>query len=306
MPDPDELHLVDPRATPWTVMSWLARTAPGSIVVLGSSTERRWASALGLSPALEVSCPLGASLLAWRAVRRFKRRHGKAGVIRAWSIGAASAGVMAATGAAVHVTLSGPAPTHRAGAMAASAVLRRCAGVRFTGIMARDSWSAVPGWDRDHLVLMRVPTADPPLRERAEAIRREVRAQWGVDVQTRVIWAGSDIPCLGDAREFAYHVGVMAIAGRRVVGVLHPSMSALERAYRFTGRHAGAWRLILDDRSPEHIIPACDAALAASAWSRGSLDMARARGVACVEARSDRVSRMEINGRLLRAIDGSR
>lgn len=136
------------------------------------------------------------------------------------------------------------------------------------------------------------------------ADRAGVREGWGIQAGERVLLALADHPSLIDARRFIFHLGVMAVAGHRLVGVVPSSAAQLERAVRFTRRHHGAWRIVIDDTPTAVLMGAADAALPGSVYCAWSAALARRMGVALVEPAEANGDRLRANSALMRVLEG--
>ncbi|MFM9957568.1 MAG: hypothetical protein ACKVZJ_05810, partial [Phycisphaerales bacterium] len=121
---------------------------------------------------------------------------------------------------------------------------------------------------------------------------------WGVREDERggkesVLLPLADAAGLVDARRFVFHLGVMSIAGRRVVGVVPSAARHLERAVRFTRRHEsgtgavlaqGGWRLIIDDTPMPQLLGAADVGVRAAEQSAWAEALAERAGLAVVRS----------------------
>lgn len=296
------LHVVEPEATAWPVLAALAGAPGGAVALLASSPGVRWAREMGVREVFAVHAPLGWSVLGWRGLRAADRRPGAPGAVRAWSLWAGAAAILAFPGRPVHLTLADPVP-RRACTPAIRWVFGRAASISFTSVRIREAWSTHCPQDARALPLAPLPAPQAA----SPAQRAAARTRWGVDDQTQVVWAASDRTNLADARVFVWHLGVMAVAGRRVAGLVPASARKLERALRFTERHAGAWRLIVDDAPPTSIAPGCDAALAASPWCTESARLAAALNLPWIGSNGPAAAPpLEVNRALLAALERSR
>lgn len=295
------LHVVEPEATAWPVLAALASASDGPVALLASSPGVRWARAMGVREALGVHAPLGWSVLGWRGLRAAGRRLGAPCTVRAWSLWAGAAAMLAFPSRPVHLTLADPVP-RRACPPAIRWVFGRAASISFTSVQIREAWST--HWLQAARAMPLAPLPAP--RAASPAQRAAARARWGVDDQTQVVWAASDHTSLADARVFVWHLGVMAVAGRRVAGVVPANARQLERALRFTERHAGAWSLIVDSAPPTSIAPGCDAALAASPWCTESARLAAALNQPWIGSSGPAAApALEVNRALLAALERS-
>jgi hypothetical protein len=304
------------------MVALLARTrGPDDVVVvLGGSGDASAAASLGLSFERRVTPALGCGTLAWARLRVLETRGAFAGIeaVHAWSLGALAAarlGLSAALRAATTCTVSVP-PTPRSGAGVAAAILeafavgaaQRCPNLRFSSVSVRDAWASRFGLAA--AAASTVPIAPGIERmsprdfeaasgsDRAQALQR-----WGVAPGERVLLALADHAPLIDARRFIFHCGVMAVGGHRLVGVVPPGAAQLERAVRFTRRHHGAWRLVIDDSPMPQLIALADAAMPASPFCEWSAAFARRSGVRVVDPIEATGDRLAANAALLRTLE---
>ena len=117
-----------------------------------------------------------------------------------------------------------------------------------------------------------------------------------------MLLALADHPSLVDARRFIFHCGVMAVTGHRLVGVVPPGAAQLERAVRFTRRHHGAWRIVIDDTPTAALMGAADAALPSSVHCSWAAALARRKGLALVEPAEANGDRLLANAALMRVL----
>jgi len=302
------LHIVEPARTSWAMMArLLAERRPGdSVVVLGGTGDARAAELIGIKPCGRVAPALGCAPLGWAALRRMEFRAGPEGfdVVHAWSIGALGAARLAFPRAELHATLSTlPARTAGCEARLNRRWIDACDRVRFSTVALRDAWATALGPSLIDAGVLH-PDADAARFAPAPGGSRP-RDLWRVAEDERVLLALADAPSLIDARRFIFHCGVMSIAGKRLVGVVPSKAAQLERAVRFTRRHHGAWRLVIDDTPTPHLLASADAAMPASAHSEWSVAMARAAGVPVVGTALANENHMAANGALLHALESA-
>ena len=280
------------------------RRTDDAVVVLGGTGDARVAELVGIRPSGRVAPALGCGPLGWAALRRLVGRAGLEGIdsVHAWSIGALGAARLAFPGAMIDATLS--TPPDRTGACSARLNRRwidACAGVRFSTLAIRDAWARALGSTAISAGVLRVDAGTA--RFAAAPAGANPRDQWGVTEDERGLLALADAPSLVDARRFIFHCGVMSIAGKRLVGVVSSKAAQLERAVRFTRRHHGAWRLLIDDTPMPHLLGIADAAMPSSLHSEWSVAMARAAGVPVVDAALANENHMGANSALLHALE---
>lgn len=241
--------------------------------------------------------------MGWQGLRYLIQDRGKPDVIHAWSVEAAMAALLAAPGIPVRLTLSGVPPLSRCARIAAGWVLRKVSWLDAFSHPALESWAPLLNglpFPVVHSVAPAWWSGTPFTRSNS---RGALRTEWGVQDSDHVVWALGDDPTRIDARAFAYHIGVLALTGRSIVGVVSPSAAHLERGVRFTTRHNGAWRLLIDGRPPPAFVAACDAALAMGDESAWSSQMAEALGIpVATPSRLDRSQPMRVNRQLLAAL----
>ncbi len=300
----------------------LARTrgADDVVVVLGGSRDASAAASLGLSFEHCITPALGCGMLAWARLRVLESRGAFAGIdaVHAWSLGALAAarpGLPAALRSATTCTISvPPAPRQGSGVLAAifeaCAVgeAQRCTNLRFSSVSVRDAWASRLGLSA--ATASTVPIAagiermvPPDAEDASGSARSRARECWGVAPGERVLLALADHAPLIDARRFIFHCGVMAVGGHRLVGVVPPDAAQLERAVRFTRRHHGAWRLVIDDSPMPQLIRFADAAMPASPFCEWSAAFARRAGVRVVDPIEATGDRLAANAALLRTLE---
>lgn len=286
------------------------------VVVIGGERDARALRALGLEADRLIVPPLGSALLAWAALRGFATGLSpKVDRVHAWSAGALAAARLALPRVPVRVTLSvppGSAPSSLvvgplSDALAVRAMRRSGEGVSFSCAAVRDAWSARLGLAAAEAGVVPIAALDRAVSSgsAAEAGAAEsLRAAWNVEPGERVLLALADHPSLIDARRFIFHCGVMAVAGHRLVGVVPSRAAQLERAVRFTRRHHGAWRIVIDDTPPPLLMHAADVAMPASSYCAWSAALARLVGVPLVSPEEATADRLRANAGLLRVLEG--
>lgn len=298
IPHPAAVHIVEPRNTAWPVVESLAASAdPARVLLIGSSRDEALAHALGLRSVARVSPPLGHAPLAWRGVRRWLAA---AGALRApitvWSPGALAAAALAAPIAQTHARLSLP-PLHPLDAALARRFAHRAADIAFSAAACRDAWAGVlHDFDATLERTPPAPAAPTPLS------RAELRHGWGASESDRVVLALGDSPRLIDAREFVARLGVMGVGGFPVIGIVPADAKHLERAVRFTRRHPGAWRLLIDDAPPPAILHACDLAVPATPHAERSARRTTLAGTPTLSLREALSPGLESHAALMRAL----
>lgn len=305
---PRTLHIVEPARTSWAMMARLIgeRRAGDAVIVLGGSGGARVAELVGIRPSVRVAPALGCDPLGWATVRRLVHRAGldEFEGVHAWSIGALGAARLAFPSVLACATLSSP-PNRTTGC--AARLSRRwidaCAGVRFSTVALRDAWAFALGPSAINAGVLHVDAGAARFAAATPASR--AREQWRVSDDERVLLALADAPSFVDARRFIFHCGVVSIAGKRLVGVVPPQAMQMERAVRFTRRHHGAWRLVIDDTPMPHLLGCADAAMPSSAHSEWSVAMARAAGVPVVDAALANENHMGANSALLHALEAA-
>lgn len=279
-----------------------ASSDPARALLVGSSADERRAHALGLASVNRVVAPVGSAALAWRGVRRWLRAlSAHEALVTAWSIGALAASCLAAPRSRVSLTLSVP-PESPGERRLAAVFAPRADRVSFASASARDAWTqSLPGLRPFADAPLQRPTAPDSIRGLWS--RAEVRRGWGVSGKDRVVVALGDAPHLCDAREFVARLGVMGVGGFRVVGVVPSSARHLERALRFTRRHPGAWRLLVDDAPEPAVLAGCDLAMPAAVHAEAACRRAAALGVRVVPLREAVSGGLESHAALMRALD---
>lgn len=318
------LHILDLRHTSWPMIALLARTrrADDAVVVIGGSNDARAATALGLAFGHRVTPALGCGTLAWARLRAIESDGILNGLraVHAWSLGALAAarlGLNAGRRAVTTCTISMP-PRPLSGVGLAAALLesaaigwaRSCESIVFSSVSVRDSWAGRFGPTAATASIMpvlsgieRIASADTDAA--TETNRVQARQRWGVAHGERVLLALADHPSLIGARRFIFHCGVMAVGGHRLVGVVPPGAAQLERAVRFTRRHHGAWRLVIDDSPVPQLISLADAAMPASLFCEWSAALARHAGVSVVGPVDATGDRLAANAALLRVLESA-
>lgn len=92
-----------------------------------------------------------------------------------------------------------------------------------------------------------------------------LRAQLGLRAGESALALLADPLAAGDARDFVHVLGVLALAGLNVVGLIHSHTPGLDRAARFTGLVGDRWRIVVYDGSQLHAAAASQAVL----WHQG-------------------------------------
>lgn len=265
---PCVLHLLDVASGGWSaarsLLALLEHGRPEAashlVLLIGGTGDERTSLGWGLRPHGRVAAPGGACERAWAGIRQVVRAWAPIDAICAWSEAALDAADRAAGHVPRVLVLTGPGRTprrwerlpwlggglSRAGALVASGpgvlehAVRRGLAPRH-----RSVWAPAPiepsllAWDR----------------------RAGTRARWGVNSQTAVLAALGEPESAVDARRAAYQAGVAAVAGCRQAILVPRAAGQLERALRFTERHRGHWRLIIEDRPLWELLPSCDGAL---------------------------------------------
>jgi hypothetical protein len=92
-----------------------------------------------------------------------------------------------------------------------------------------------------------------------------LRAQLGLRAGESALALLADPLAAGDARDFVHVLGVLALAGLNVVGLIHSGTPGLDRAARFTGLVGERWRIVVYNGSQLHAAAASQAVL----WHQG-------------------------------------
>ncbi len=261
------LHLIDPVSAGWPACdalgTLLSRSAPGlehEVVVVGGTPDMIAADRLSLPWSENIGAPLRKP---WLGAPRLKARLGgprTPDVVCAWSSGTLALAHLGARGFARFAMLSEPPPGLSAWSPERRLYRNAIGGAErlvFSTRFARSSWLAFglpPG-----------PTSVVPapidLSRIDRGSRRGIRDEWGVEERTGVILALGEPGACVQGQRSVYHAGIATLAGAINALVLPPDAWQLDRALRFTERHTGWWRLIIDERPPWKLLSACDAAL---------------------------------------------
>lgn len=99
----------------------------------------------------------------------------------------------------------------------------------------------------------------------ALADRATARAALGVRDAERAVLLLADPPGGGDARRFAHRLGILSLAGERVVGLVHAESGELGRAVEYTAAAGYRWRLAIFQGAATEAANAADVVF----WDRG-------------------------------------
>lgn len=256
------LHVIDPAgagdAALWSAAACLRRDDSARAAVIGSSDDIRRAWRWGLGRIDAISAPLGRAELAWPTLRRLCRER-RPRVVHAWSGRSMAAAALALRGTKTALVASLRASP---GGGAIGAWRSRIArGGADALLFERDCHALAWGALDDAIV---APAAPPEPGAFIAAPRAEARAAWLAEPGDAVVAFLTDSASPPDARSASFLLGILALAGRGVVGVT-PSAHNLERAERFVQRLGRRWALTVDQRPLPEWLGACDAAV----WRQG-------------------------------------
>jgi hypothetical protein len=299
-------HIIEPRVTGMSALAAVAALCrnigdggPAKIthraVVLGGTSAATRAERAGLRAFDRLAVPGGVPQAAARAFQRLLVSRPAVDLLVCWSAASLALAWLADHRLPRTAMFTAHEPSHAVnlsptlwnpvGRALFSRTLRRAAEhtpLAFATATLREAWSAsLPGASAGRVLPLGIDAS--LLRH---AARAEVRGQWAVRPDESVVIAlGEPERCI-DASTFGYHCGVTSVAGARLLGVVPSAAFDSERGLRFTERHAGAWRLAIDDRPIWELLPGCDAAYwvggGAASHSDVSLRWAAAAGLPIV------------------------
>lgn len=263
------LHLIDPAECSWPALEMLGGLVgadPGGerhrVVLIGGSGADALARDFGIGFSERIAAPLGKPVLAWRSLRRLVSAWGAPEAIVAWSARTVVPASMV-PGIPMVAVMTLPPPMFDGSArwIPLGRALLGSALVVYPSGFLRDSWIA-------RFTLLGCPAAVIPPAFRvsadAEARRRGLQREWGIGEETVVIGALGEPVGEVDAHAAVFAAGVLSVAGKDVVAVVHPGSAHLDRALRFAATIRPRRRVIVDDRPLPSIIHGMDLAL----WSR--------------------------------------
>lgn len=256
------VHLVDPVAGEDALLACReALATPGfdhRVWLIGTRHSADLALSLGIAPEAVLTPPTRRPLLAWRAARSLagalRETDAAPDLVHCWSFS----------------TLS---------------LARAVFGLRLPKVVyAPHGPQGVPGWRRvqlsdgplvvttrrDHWrewiadVSLDARLLSPPLSSPASVADRAAlrsRLGLGADDPTLVIALLTDPPAAADARAFAFMLGLLHLAGARVMGVTPRGAGQLRRAARFVRAHGRRWGLIEWSGPMSTLAPAADLAM---------------------------------------------
>lgn len=261
MPTPQAMHVLDPlgsgaAACP-AILAWLSRNenAHDAVVVLGGRSAATAAWHWGLRRFDLLGAPSGRPELCAPALRALLRARQPV-ILHAWSPRALIACAVAAAGSRTPIAgavWSAPEPGLW-GVLAQRCVRARAGAIAFETHDVARSWldDAEPG-----LIMGPSPLGVGLIRPDTRA---QTHARWGIAPGSRVIAILAEPGNRAEARDAAFLLGIITLAGLPVTGIAQ-NPHGLERARRLTSRHADRWRLLADPRPVSAWIAACDAAL---------------------------------------------
>lgn len=272
-------HIIEPRVMGMSALAAVATLCdsigdgPAKIihraVVLGGTGAAARAERAGLRSCDRLAIPGGVPQAAARSFQRLLVSRPAVDLLVCWSAASLALAWLADHRLPRTAMFSTHEPSHGAtlsptlwnpiGRALFNRTLRRAAEnapMAFATATLRDAWSAsVPAASEGRILPLGIDAA----RMRPES-RASLRARWAVQPDESVVIAlGEPEQCI-DASTFGYHCGVTSVAGARLLGVVPSAAFDTERGLRFTERHAGAWRIAVDDRPIWELLPGCDAA----------------------------------------------
>ncbi|MBA4119290.1 MAG: hypothetical protein C0513_01100 [Isosphaera sp.] len=220
--------------------------------VAGSWGDARGAHAAGLPEVVGLGSPrlagLPAALRARRVARALRRRHGRAPVVLCWSswMFGALHGVMPDARLTL-VPSHLPAETWRS-----TGASVRCLVPEGSGVVTGLGEAAAQRVER-------LPM--PDLDAGWEAQRARARAMLGAQGDEAVVGLLADPPSEGDARLFAWVMGMVHVSGERALGVASSGSWQTRRAARYLRLHKRDWDVRLCDGPALGWLPGCDIAV---------------------------------------------
>lgn len=266
------LHLIDPGVAGWPALDALARllrseasASEHGVLLIGGSDDERLAARLGVRTLDRIHPPNRRAEHGARLLARYLEARGEPNVFHAWSaLTARLASAVRPRTPRVATLAAGPC-AHASQPISLSNLLlapwRDSAPAPCEALFAseadRDQWAEAGLEGRVAPLPIDPARFDPTLRAAA-------RSAWGVGDEVLVIGLLGEPAGEMDARQFAFVLGLMAAAGRRVAGVLPPGAHDLERALRFVERQRRPWPMIGArelEEAPWTVIGALDAAV---------------------------------------------
>jgi len=261
------LHLIDPVRAGWPACDALRTLldCPGGeveheVVLVGAAPDMLMADRLGLRWSRRVPAPPRAAGAFANRTESLWSGHAAPDVLCTWSESTLLLGHGAGRRMKRLGVLIDP-PAGIAKAPIRRRLLRGALGrtdrLVFSTRFARSAWLALglpPGSTSVAPIPIDLGRLEPGARTR-------LREEWCVEDKTGVILAVAEPGSAVQAQRCVYHAGIATLAGARNALVLPPDADQLDRALRFTERHSGWWRLIVDDRPVWELLEACDAAL---------------------------------------------
>jgi hypothetical protein len=252
------LHLIDggfrargpgqigPANDAFTACALLRRRAPfeQSVALVGPRSIAERAAQLGLSPDLCLTAPLGKPEAAWRTLRTAMDARGLPTIIHCWSAAAATLADRAFAGACpIVATLQSPQP------------LPPIARVTTLSNAAGDDWARA-GVVRGQL-LVTPPPVEVASRDRQR--REQLRHRMGIAPDAILVGLLGHAPT-ANAMRFVFFIGLLNVAGVRIVGLASEHAGQAVRGQRMTWSHT-APRVILTSDPMTDMLPACDLAI---------------------------------------------
>lgn len=272
-------HIVEPRVMGMSALAAVAALCgrrgddPNSIVhraiVLGGDDAAARSERAGIGMFDRLAVPAGVPHAGSRSLHRLLVSRPAVDLLVCWSANALCLAWLADRGLPRAAMLTVHEPSHPAlhgtllgnplGRLLFERTVVRAAentSLAFATPALRDAWAGMlPGAPRGSILSLGVDTD----RLRASS-RAALRASWCVRENESVVIALGEPECVIDGSSFGYHCGVTSVAGAHLMGLVPPAAFDVERGMRFTERHAGAWRLAVDDRPVWELLPGCDAA----------------------------------------------
>ncbi len=256
------LHLLDPvDGGDGAIAACLATlNAPGArhdLIGLGTRADAQRCHALGIPCPTWIAPPLHRGLLAWHTLRR-RLAGRRPDLVTCWSLRSLSLASIALTGSRTPIigALVNP-PTDNPSVLeyrSARRALARRTIVTISETIA-DHWRRAGASDVRTAPWYAAPHPAP--RPRSGALRRAL----GLAPDEQLVILLADPARAGDARRFAFLVGLLNVGGVRCAGIISSRAHQSPRSLRFIRNCNDGWHVIATDTPLVSLFPACDAAL---------------------------------------------
>jgi len=263
------VHLIDawPLAPPPTTLALLADSLgrlgdiEERVIALGPSRLHQDLADLGITPDDATGAPFGRSWLAPLGLRRFMRQLGGASVIHCWSLGAMLTASLRWRRTPRLLTVATPIePSHVRLLAAITRENPTCGIAAISEALRRD---LITGGVHPERVDLLQPALD--LSRVIFSQRRQLRAQWGLGEDDRVVVQLCDPSNAGDLYHGIMTPGLAAEArdDRRLWLLTDPQRPDLTRLRRIPDALGRPDRVLTDARlrTPWRVLPGCDLAL---------------------------------------------